>query len=441
MTVEVKFFSHPKETQGSLLTEHLLKTANRAQALTQSLGLATPAFYAGLLHDLGKLNPFYQILFSNEPIQREILRPKVQKQYLRAHAFFSSLAAYRLVQLASLPSKTRMQILLSVCGHHSRLVQFGKTDGFRAHEHFVGSLEGTFDNLVTFAEQVNKNDAFKELNWQNCLTHFKDLPLLDPYGSDGQVALDYIDFCSVFSALLQADRGSFYDWNLPEYSIKLNTNVLIRTGPLSELRKAFQEKVLSDSDFAQPLMVLEAPTGIGKTKIFLDIIEKCSQFTQIRRVFYFSPLLALTDDFEGKLFSKTTGASIIGQEDLEKVLVYNHTFTGSLSKKRKTEIIESTGEESEFFKTKEYFEIESFNKELIITTTQRLLMTLYSNSSSDKIKLLSFKDSLLVVDEVQTIPKFLLPNLLGLLKVLAEKYNARILLVSATIPEQLFKFA
>jgi CRISPR-associated helicase Cas3 len=342
-----------------------------------------------------------------------------------------------------------MQILLSVCGHHSRLVQFDKTDGFRAQEHFVESLEGTFDNLVTFAGQVNKIDAFKDLNWQNCLGRFKDLPLLDPYGSDGQVALDYIDFCSVFSALLQADRGSFYDWSLPEYSIKLNTNVLIRPGPLSDLRRVFQEKVLSDNDFAQSLMVLEAPTGIGKTKIFLDIIEKVSQFTKIRRVFYFSPLLALTDDFEGKLFaenkkvsvganvSKTSGASIIGQEYLGKVLVYNHTFTGSLSKKRKTAADESVGEESGFFRTKEYFEIESFSKELIITTTQRLLMMLYSNLPSDKIKLLSFKDSLLVVDEVQTIPKFLLPNLIELLKVLAVKYNARILLVSATIPEQL----
>ena len=127
--------------------------------------------------------------------------------------------------------------------------------------------------MQEIAEQVNKNDKFKELNWQNCLGRFKDLPLLDPYRSDGSVALDYIDFCSVYSSLLQADRGSFYDWSLPEYSIKLNTDVLIRPGPLSDLRRVFQEKVLSDNDFVQPLMVLEAPTGIGKTKIFLDIIE------------------------------------------------------------------------------------------------------------------------------------------------------------------------
>ena len=90
-----------------------------------------------------------------------------------------------------------------------------------------------------------------------------------------------------------------------------------------------------------------------------------------------------------------------------------------------------------FLRTHEYFERESFNKELIITTTQRLLMVLYSNEPADKEKLLSFKNSFLIIDEVQTIPKVLLPNFISLLKALTEKYNSKILLVSATIPDEL----
>ena len=54
-----------------------------------------------------------------------------------------------------------------------------------------------------------------------------------------------------------------------------------------------------------------------------------------------------------------------------------------------------------------------------------------------KKKLLSFKNSFLIIDEVQTIPKVLLPNLIALLKALTEKYNSKILLVSATIPDEL----
>jgi Lhr-like helicase len=42
---------------------------------------------------------------------------------------------------------------------------------------------------------------------------------------------------------------------------------------------------------------LEAPTGIGKTKAFLDMISKFQESVQLDRVYYFSPLLALTDDF------------------------------------------------------------------------------------------------------------------------------------------------
>ena len=64
-------------------------------------------------------------------------------------------------------------------------------------------------------------------------------------------------------------------------------------------------------------------------------------------------------------------------------------------------------------------------------------MVLYSNKVSEKKKLLSFKNSFLIIDEVQTIPKVLLPNLIALFKVLTEKYHSKILLVSATIPNEL----
>ena len=432
------FFSHPKENEGSQLIDHSLKTAKCAEFLTDSLGLGEQAFYAGLLHDLGKLNPYYQILFSSEPEIREKLRLQVQGKYVRAHAFFSALSAYRLIQISGWSTKSKMEILFSIGGHHSRMVQFGKNMGIRDRPYYSESLEGTLDNLKRFSEKARKVEGFRELNWDKCLQQFRNIPALEHYSSENESVHDYLDFCSIFSALIQADRGSFFDWSLPNYTIEFETKVLKRDGPLSELRDAFQNKVLSENSFKESIMVLEAPTGIGKTKIFLDIVNRCSKQMKIKRVFYFSPLLALTEDFEGKLFNaKNMDKSIVKFEDAEKVLVYNHTFTGSLLRKSKSEIEDLYAEESNFFKTKEYFEIESFNKELIITTTQRLLMILYSNAPADKMKLISFKESLLIIDEVQTIPKFLLPNLIELLKLLAETYDSKILLVSATIPEQL----
>ncbi len=253
---------------------------------------------------------------------------------------------------------------------------------------------------------------------------------------------EYLDFSALYSALLQADRGSFFKVSPPSFNYRFNTAAMVRKGALADLRRIFATEIFKQNDFKSRIMVLKAPTGIGKTKIFLDIVNSVERQRPFERVFYFSPLLALTDDFETKLFktNEETGQyPIAGDMDFEDVLIYNYTFHGTLKEHYALEEAQSTGadDDSDFdysYKTKDHFEIESFNKKLIITTTQRLLMTLYSNSAGNKMKLLSLKNSFLIIDEIQTLPKFLLDNFLRLLIILANKLNCTILFVSATIP-------
>ncbi|MDR0373616.1 MAG: CRISPR-associated helicase Cas3' [Nitrososphaerota archaeon] len=432
------FLARPKnsiDTSSGLLA-HSLKTARRAQKLASSLGLGDTAFYAGLLHDVGKLNPYYQLLFSSGQINRA---------YLRAHAIFSALAVNRLLNIEILPKHAQKQALFAVAGHHSKLSQFTKSLVYIDQDktRFEKSHSGTYDNLRRFSQEVRELEEFKDLAWDKCLRKFQNIPQNEAdFTAEDDFVLAFLDFSSVFSVLIQADRGSFFEWTQPTFDINLDTNVLVRAGsPLSEVRMSFQKRLLLENNFQDKLVILKAPTGIGKTKIFLDIINKISETQRFERVFYFSPLLALTDDFEGKLFNTGKNASVLNQVDAENVLVYNHAFTGNLLKKRQSKDhgvwIDIEFEDPEFFKTLEYFERESFNKPLIITTTQRLLMVLYSNEPADKEKLVSFKNSFLIIDEVQTIPKVLLPNLMALLAALTTKYNTRILLVSATIPDEL----
>ncbi len=445
LTVSDRFLARPrdpKDPSRSGLIAHSLKTAYQAKELASDVGLGETGFYAGLLHDIGKLNPYYQKLFSSEPWNRQVVKRQLDTEYVRAHALFSALAVNSLTNISSLPKGFRKQVLFAVAGHHSKLTQFKNSLSYinRDKERFNRSFQELNDYLISFSQDVRALEEFKGLAWDSCLRRFsnKNVPLNETdYVADGtDFVLDFLSFSSVFSALIQADRGSFFD-NLkpPSFDINLHTSVLVRTGfPLSEIRNNFQKKLL-DNTFEDNLLILKAPTGIGKTKIFLDIVNKVSGSRRFERVFYFSPLLALTDDFEGKLFNFEKGASVLDHADAEKVLVYNHAFVGSLLKKS---LYEEDGlDDPEFFKTKEHFERESFNRELIITTTQRLLMVLYSNEPGDKEKLLSFKNSFLIIDEVQTIPKVLLPNLVALLEAITKKYNSKILLVSATIPDEL----
>jgi len=444
------FYAHPKEDGAPDLLNHCLKVAKSAKKLVSDtrLKVGNVSFYAGLLHDLGKLNPYYQMFFTfnPDPALRYDLKDRLQREYVRGHSLLSALAAYwLLINNSSIDEKQLSQILFTVAGHHSQLLQLYQTiynlkSGGTYPAAFNKSRLEMLENLKLFIHAAKKVEVLNSLDWNGCIDNFKYDPDLARYCPQFDPTLEYIEFCSVFSALLMADRGSFYTWEEPVFDIGLNTQLMTKSGKLSELRESFQKWVLSNNDLHEQMMILEAPTGIGKTKMFLDMIGELIQKNSIKRVFYFSPLLALTDDFENKLFEKSASKdqTVIGEKDLDDVMVYNHTFTGTLHKKIKQPTEEDYKDEEVIFsKTPEYFKIESFNKKFILTTTQRLFITLYSNKCSDKMKFLSFKDSLLIIDEVQTVPKFILPNFIRLLKLIAEKLNTKILLVSATVPHQI----
>ena len=126
-------------------------------------------------------------------------------------------------------------------------------------------------------------------------------------------------------------------------------------------------------------------------------------------------------------------SSQIPQRAEYEVLIYNHLFSGSLEEKKMNMNIES----NQTFDSPWIFNNESFNRQFVISTTQRFFITVYSNKHADKLKLASFRNSLLILDEVQTIPKYVLGNLISILQKMNQFLGTRTILVSATIPHEL----
>ena len=220
---------------------------------------------------------------------------------------------------------------------------------------------------------------------------------------------------------MQADQGSFSEFKVKEIDhldFQINLGNIKKNKTLSKFRQDFQNCVYKYTNTKDPITVLNAPTGTGKTEAFLKLIDKYKP----KRVFYFSPLVALTDNIAERMKKYSTNP--------ECILEYNHVFTGTLDKLNKK--LNETSTEQKW-----NFDHESFNEIFVITTTQRLLMTLYSDKSRDKLKLASFRDSLLIIDEIQTLPKFLLHNIVGIFRKMSEFLNVKILLVSATVPHEL----
>ena len=423
------FLSHPKE-HGIFLQDHLLKVAKMAASMVSKTRYPSSsvdaAFYSGLLHDIGKLNPYYQEIFHADRKMREDLEKSLLTKYDRQHSIFSAWAAFHLLRDAITDPSIRNLVLAVIAGHHSRLSK--RISSNRNAGNFQNSKEAIAEMLPRFNSIVLSDGNFAGLNWEKCKAEFHrpisfqwEVRGRDDDSDDG--VSSFLEACIIFSALLQGDRGSFNDWLTPSYNLKLDTSKLVRIGSrLGTLRDKFQQAVLDKYDGSADISVIHAPTGMGKTKIFLDLI---SRYRGLERVIYFSPLLALTEDFEEKM-------RLVAENSLDEILIYNHLFSGMISE-RSSKDYALQQPNSEVWN----FINESFNSKFIITTTQRLLLTLYSNLASDKLKLISFKNSLLILDEIQVVPKFVLPNLVAILREICAKMNSKVLLVSATVPNEI----
>ena len=418
----MNFLSHSTDDK-EYLDFHLVYVAQRAKKIvdTSSFTSSNVAYYAGLFHDLGKLNPYYQKLFSGED-KNELL-----KKYHGYHSYYSCwLAESFLNANYTLSDEDKVRAIMLIAGHHTKLRK--EPTNYIGKDNEKKNIVAPYilDNLKKFIRQTTK-EQLKELPEINPLidyTRYEEK--LEPKPNEDSIEA-FLECGFLFSSLLQADRGSFSDFEEKKLdsSFIFNTeNLVKKDNKLSDFRSSLQNTVLKNIDVTKPIFVLNAPTGCGKTKAFLDVIKKYNP----ERVFYFSPLLALTDDIAKKIDDTCKN----NPDTKKQILVYNNTFTNSLNEK-----IPENGDDIQNMPEKWNFDFEAFNEKMVIATTQRLLMTIYSNSHKDKLKLASLRDSLLIVDEVQTLPKVLLKNLISILNAMNKYLNTKTLLVSATIPFEL----
>ncbi|MEM2160314.1 MAG: CRISPR-associated helicase Cas3' [Candidatus Nitrosotenuis sp.] len=420
-----KFFSHPYGEKKHSLIEHSITVAKRAEKIFTESKFQNnkTAFYSGLIHDIGKLNPFYQIIFSQSQSQQ--ILSSVSQKYEQVHSPLSAWAADKLLtKNLGISKKDKIKILLMIYGHHSKIRK--SIGDYVETQNFKNSKNDMISTILEFSKGVCLLPEFKGLDWEACIRDFAspvDFQIdISEYASGTD---EFLEMLFTFSCLLQADRGSFDDEIHTKFDLNINTKSQINySSPLSSIRSEFQAQVIANFDVLEPISIIDAPTGVGKTKVFLDLISKFKDDKNIDRVFYFSPLLALTDDFENKI------ESVVSSKDLQEILSYNHIFAGSIEEKRLFE--SGQRDHSEWL-----FANESFDRKFVITTTQRLLMTLFSNKQRENLKLASFRKSILIIDEVQMIPRILLPKLKEIFEKLNQYLGTKVILVSATIPHEI----
>jgi CRISPR-associated endonuclease/helicase Cas3 len=403
------------ESSWQELEVHLLAVAARAAAFSESFASKEWGYCSGLWHDLGKYQPEFQARLRGEKKSVE-------------HSGLGAALAFQKDKERGLP------LAFVIAGHHSGLANF------------VESGPGLPTSLK---ERLSKNALLlqrtqPELPVKIAERRLPDLPEFLGAVSGGGLrhnaaqkrrAEFWLRF--VFSALIDADRLDTEAFCQPEKrrfrgaysdisSLHERLNVFIaaklrglteetRTNKVNVARGEVLDACRKNATAAQGVFTLTVPTGGGKTLSAMAFGLHHAEYHQLRRVIVVIPY-----------------TSIIEQNAIEyRKAVGEENVVEHQSNLDPHDDIDKRGVE---LTRKEELACENWDAPVIVTTTVQFFESLFSNATSRCRKLHNIARSVIILDEVQTLPPGFLLSIMDGLNELVQNYGCSIVLSTATPP-------
>ena len=410
-------FAHSENNGGKKhqLKEHLNSVADLAESYLGASNCRDEARLAGILHDLG----IYGDLF-----QRRLEGKESGLDHWAAGAWVA-MAKYQSLSAA-----------FAIYGHHvglpsyQELSRIGKLSDFEnAHPYGLRLTDSDCDRLmVRFAKDglvANKPSS--------------------PIFTSNALSLgDMLDQRRIFSALTDADfvdteahfngdeNGKVYRQSGPplqaEKALAILQAELDRleampnaVGPVANVRKTLLANCLDAADSDTGLFTLTAPTGSGKTLSMLAFALRHAAKHNLKRVVMVIPYLTITEQTASiyrSLFETHFGPHYV---------LEHHSLAG-MGKEDSQSDAERAQERQRRVLS------ENWDAPLIITTSVQMLESLFSNRPSSCRKLHRLADSVILFDEVQTLPLNLAIPTLAALSHLAHQWHSSVVFSTATQP-------
>jgi CRISPR-associated endonuclease/helicase Cas3 len=385
------------------LNKHLEKVAKEAAFSAQAFGPANLAHTIGILHDLGKINPAFQ----------EYLKAQVENQpHVKVpHAIWGAALAYYLIYKRLGKKQEWKEICLPIYGHHMGLPAGGALA--QDLERFLS--EAGPDVLPCLLE------ASKELS----LPAFAIPSQKDPLRREFTIRM-------IFSAVVDADYLATEEHFDPDkarcrvggpsvqvlwetFKKKQDEFLLKVKEPtnINQARLNIYDACLQAAEEPPGVFRLTVPTGGGKTRSGLAFALKHACNYDLRRIVVALPYTSIIDQ-----------TAIVYREILGENAVLEHHSQIPLA--------ENEDEEAKIVLFR--LASENWDATLIVTTTVQLFESLFSNRTSRVRKLHRLTKSVIILDEVQTLPTGLLRPTLSVLRSLVEDYGTTLVLSTATQP-------
>ena len=366
--------------------EHLTGTAELAKQFAAAFGAEEDGYLLGLLHDIGKYSDAFQ----------HRLDGGVRVDHSTVGA--KEACAHGVGYLA-----------LAIAGHHGGIPNFGSRADTKNDATLSGRLKRDLEPYDDWKTEVTLPPV-KPFNMREFNTGFR-LSFYIRMLFSCLVDADFIDTETFMDGAL-APRGN-YD-ALPALLDRLETYIAPWYPPKTELNRkrcAILDACKASGSTAAPgVYTLTVPTGGGKTTAAMAFALTAAVQNRMSRVIYAAPYTSIIDQ------NADTFEKIFGTENV----IEHHSSAEYL--------FSESPNPAEYRKM---LAAENWDAPVIATTTVQLFESLFASKPARCRKLHNLANSVLILDEVQTLPMPYLKPFTAALAELARKYGVIVVLCTA----------
>ncbi len=400
--------AHTKNAQGQRqdLLDHLRNVADAAARFAMPFEGDKAAYLAGLLHDIGKFNPDFQ-------------------QYLldaEAHPTAHQRGPDHKGAGATLANDTGLAPLsFLVAGHHGGLPSADELKEWLRERAGDPAVQGATAAALVQLPGLQNLKARAATLFPTYLRSELEVEFFIRMLFSTLVDSDFLDTEQHFNIRQAGQRGAYAQLTDLEPLLLANQQALMKAAEegksaherVNALRNEVYEACLNMAVSTPGFFRLTVPTGGGKTRSSLAFALRHANTHHLRRIIYAIPYTSITEQ------TADTFRSIFGAQN---VLEHHSAVTPQdLDRPTLQEI-------------RARLATENWDAPLIVTTTVQLFESLLGRGTSACRKLHNVADSVLILDEVQTLPTYLLIPILDVLRQLVAHYHVSVVLCTATQP-------
>jgi CRISPR-associated endonuclease/helicase Cas3 len=441
------FIAHVRERDRAIQTvaEHLTGVAALSGRFAAKIGCAHAGELIGLLHDLGKYSADFQVYLgsatgqidpdSDEAVDAVALKGKVDHSSAGAQYIWQ-----RLGQRGQLEQVLAQLLSLCVASHHSGLIDciggrqenFGQdVFGIRMSKddrktHLAEACEKADQHILARAEDLMRETALTQGLQQRIQAIYQDL------GSNRDIAANHLALLvrMLFSCLIDADRidtadfehqgrakrrprGRFMHWSELTKRLEDHLTTFQGHGPIDTIRRDIADHCLAAAQRPKGSYTLTVPTGGGKTLASLRFALHHAKQHAMDRVMYVIPYTSIIDQ----------NAAVVRRvletrpEDAGHIVLEHHANL--------TPEVQSWHQK---------MVSENWDAPVVYTTMVQFLDTLFSGGTRGARRMHQLANSVLVFDEIQTLPIRCIHLFNNALNFLVAHCGCTVVLCSATQP-------